>query len=227
MILQQERSGSKSRFCPSAEEAPQQGFPPEFAIHVDLVFPWRHPYRNPQIPPYDPGEKESGGDSMDKASTEFECKERMSSSVSRMLEALPSRLLDEMGSILRRYNLLPSRGIEACVSFIPQVDIIEDDQSIRVDAELPGVDEKDIDITLTPDTLTISGEKKEEYKHRAEDLCCTERSFGSFSRTIPLPDSVDVNMAEAVYENGVLSVSLPKLEGEMTARKIPISHAGV
>jgi len=97
---------------------------------------------------------------MDKASTEFECKERMSSSVSRMLEALPSRLLDEMGSILRRYNLLPSRGIEARVSFIPQVDIIEDDQSIRVDAELPGVDEKDIDITLTPDTLTISGEKK-------------------------------------------------------------------
>ncbi len=163
---------------------------------------------------------------MDKSVTEFECKERMSSPVSRMLETLPSRLLDEMGSILRRYSLLPSRRMEAGGSFVPQVDMIENGESIRVEAELPGVDEKDIDITLTPDTLTISGDKREGFKHRAEDLCCTERSFGSFSRTIPLPDSVDVNMAEAVYEKGVLRINLPKLEGELTARKIPISHAG-
>ncbi len=163
---------------------------------------------------------------MDKASTESEWKERMGSPVSRILEVLPSRLVDEMGSILRRYNLLPSRGIEECGSFIPLVDIIENDKSIRVDVEVPGVDEKDINVSLTPDTLTISGDKKEEFKHKPEDVCCTERSFGSFSRTIPLPGSVDVNMAEAVFKNGVLSINLPKLEGEMTARKIPISRAG-
>jgi HSP20 family protein len=135
-------------------------------------------------------------------------------------------LLDEMGSILRRYNLWPSRGMETYGSFVPQVEVIENDKNIHVDAELPGVEEKDIDVTLTPDTLTISGDKKVEFKHSAEDVCCTERSFGSFSRTIPLPDSVDVNKAEAVYHNGVLCINLPKLEGEMATKKIPIKHAG-
>lgn len=174
----------------------------------------------------DKGEKEKGGNDMDKTITESEGWERTSSPVSRVREILPSRLVDEMGRILRRYNLWPSKQVETYGLFIPQVEIIENDNNIHVDAELPGVERKDIDITLTSDTLIISGEKKEEFRHSAEDVCCTERSFGLFSRTIPLPDSVDVNRAEAVYQNGVLCINLPKLEGETVAKKIPIKNAG-
>lgn len=161
---------------------------------------------------------------MNRTGMDPEIKERMSSAASRVWESLSPRLREEMGRVLRRYNLTPPRGMGSYGSFNPSIEVMEDEKSIHVDAELPGVDEKDIDIALTPDTLTISGDKKEEFERGTEDVCCTERSFGPFSRTVSLPGSVDVNKAEAFYRNGVLCINLPKLEGEMAAKKIPIRH---
>ncbi len=100
-------------------------------------------------------------------------------------------------------------------SFSPHVDVSESDKEIKISAELPGVDEKDIDVTLNKDSLIIKGEKKEEKEDRGKDYYCIERSYGSFSRSIALPVEVDTDRAEASYKKGILTVKIPK-----TARAI-------
>lgn len=94
--------------------------------------------------------------------------------------------------------------------FSPKVDVIENDKEIKVFAELPGMDEKDIDISLTRDAMTIRGEKKEEKEQKGKDYYRMERSYGSFSRTIPLPVEVETDKIEAKLKKGVLTVTLPK-----------------
>lgn len=135
-------------------------------------------------------------------------------------EHLPSRIMSEVGSVLNRY--LPFGKGQAGNVFIPRLEVVEDADSFRVDAELPGVDADNIEITLTRDTLTIRGEKKEELEHGEEGVYCSERFFGPFSRRVCLPGDVDANRAEAVYDNGVLYINLPKVQSEAGAKKIPI-----
>ena len=94
--------------------------------------------------------------------------------------------------------------------FNPKVDVTETDKEIRVSAELPGMDEKDIEVSLQKDALTIKGEKKEEKEDKGKDYYKMERSYGSFSRTIPLPVEVDTEKIEAAFKKGVLTVTLPK-----------------
>jgi HSP20 family protein len=94
--------------------------------------------------------------------------------------------------------------------FSPDVDVKESEKEIKVAAELPGMDDKDIDISLTRDSLTIRGEKKEEKEDKGKDYYRVERSYGSFSRTVPLPVEVDVDKAKAEFKKGVLTVTLPK-----------------
>lgn len=94
--------------------------------------------------------------------------------------------------------------------FTPRVDVSETDKEIKVSAELPGMDEKDIEVTLNKDSLTIKGEKKEEKEDKGKDYYRMERSYGSFSRTIPLPLEVETDRAEATFKKGVLTVTLPK-----------------
>lgn len=109
------------------------------------------------------------------------------------------------------------------VGFSPQVNMTEDEKSIQVSAELPGLDEKDIEISLTKDSLTIKGEKKEEAEHKDRETYFMERSFGSFTRVIPIPKDVDTEKSEASFKKGVLTISLPKLEKEtQTHKKIRI-----
>jgi len=95
-------------------------------------------------------------------------------------------------------------------SFTPRVDVTESEKEISVAAELPGMDEKDIDITVSRDALTIKGEKKEEREENGKDYYRMERSYGSFSRTIPLPVEVETDHAEASYKKGILSIKIPK-----------------
>jgi HSP20 family protein len=95
-------------------------------------------------------------------------------------------------------------------SFSPNVDITESDKEIKVTAELPGIDEKDIDLTLNKDSLTIKGEKKEEKENKDGDFYHMERSYGSFSRTIPLPVEVETAKVSATYKKGILKIKLPK-----------------
>ena len=97
-------------------------------------------------------------------------------------------------------------------TFTPRVDVSETDKEIKVSAELPGMDEKDLDVSLTRDTLTIKGEKKRENESKEEDTYRSERYYGSFSRSMTLPAAVDANRIEAGYKDGVLEIVIPKSE---------------
>ncbi|MCB8986586.1 MAG: Hsp20/alpha crystallin family protein [Ardenticatenaceae bacterium] len=111
--------------------------------------------------------------------------------------------------------------------FSPSLNISETDEAIEVTAELPGVSEKDVDISLSQDALTIKGEKKQEHEEKRQDYYRMERSYGSFSRVIPLPrDVVDGDKVEASFEKGVLRITLPKLEkAQHISRRIPVKNA--
>ena len=108
-------------------------------------------------------------------------------------------------------------------TFSPSIDIKETDKEILIKAELPGMDEKDVEVNLLEDRLTIKGEKKEEKEDKGSDYYHMERSYGSFNRVIALPDRVDTKKAEANFKNGVLSITLPKTaEAKEKGKKIPI-----
>jgi HSP20 family protein len=105
----------------------------------------------------------------------------------------------------------------------PAVDIFEDDKEIVLSAELPGLDESDLDISVKDNHLTIKGEKKFENEEKRENYHRVERRFGTFERTFALPDTVDSDHIKASYDKGVLKVALPKLERPKNARKIAIA----
>jgi HSP20 family protein len=105
----------------------------------------------------------------------------------------------------------------------PHVEIADRDKEIRVTAELPGLDEKDVEIQVDDDVLTISGEKRTEADD--EDRRYSERYYGRFERRIALPAEVDEDRAKASFRNGVLTVTLPKTErARQSVKRIPISH---
>jgi HSP20 family protein len=103
----------------------------------------------------------------------------------------------------------------------PAVNISEDDKNITVEAELPGMDSKDIDISLQNNMLVLQGEKKFEDEQSQGNYQRIERSYGSFSRTIPLSSSVDEDNVKASFKNGILTVTLPKQE-KAQGKKIAI-----
>ena len=91
-----------------------------------------------------------------------------------------------------------------------------------VKAEIPGISKDDLNVSLTEDSLTISGEKKQEEKVEKKDFHRVERSYGSFSRSFRLPDNVDGSKAKASFKDGVLEVRIPKTKATKQ-KKIPIS----
>jgi HSP20 family protein len=95
-------------------------------------------------------------------------------------------------------------------SFLPSVDVSETDKNIYVAAELPGMDPKEIELTLERDVLTISGERKDERDEEEGEYFRRETRYGTFSRSIKLPVEVDEKKIKADYVNGVLKVTLPK-----------------
>jgi HSP20 family protein len=108
-------------------------------------------------------------------------------------------------------------------SLTPSIDVSETDKDMTIEAELPGVDEKDIDITLTDNLLTIKGEKKQETEEKKKDYHLTERSYGSFSRSMTLPFDADPAKIKADFKDGVLMISLPKpAEVKAKVKKIAI-----
>jgi len=107
--------------------------------------------------------------------------------------------------------------------FIPRMDVAETDKEIALTAELAGIDEKDVDIQLQDDMLTIRGEKKVERDEKNQQYRLTERSYGTFSRSIALPAEVQQDKIEASFRKGVLTVRLPKAPVEESkAKKIEI-----
>jgi HSP20 family protein len=106
--------------------------------------------------------------------------------------------------------------------WMPAVDIFEKDDKFVVKAELPGMKDEDIDVSVTGDTLVIKGEKKTESEEKEADYYRCERTYGSFYRSIPLPATVDANKIEADFEDGVLEVSLHK-SAEVKPKKVAVS----
>ncbi len=110
--------------------------------------------------------------------------------------------------------------------FGPSADVTETDDGIEVAVELPGMSVEDVDISLSGDVMTIRGEKKLEHEEKRRGVYLSERSYGAFARTIPLPPGVDADKAEARFDKGVLRVSLPKTsEAKARVRRIPVKAA--
>lgn len=102
----------------------------------------------------------------------------------------------------------PFKGLAE--GYMPRVDVTENDKEIIVSAELPGMDEKNVNVSVAKDTLIIEGEKKEEQEEKGKNSYSLERTWGSFSRAIPIPMEVDANKIDATFKKGVLTVKLPK-----------------
>ena len=107
--------------------------------------------------------------------------------------------------------------------YSPRVDVKETDKDFTITAELPGMDEKDVEVTLTRNVLRLKGEKKHETEERQGNYHRMERSYGAFERTIQLPDEISERKAEASFKKGILTVTVPKSEAAGTKRhRIPI-----
>lgn len=110
---------------------------------------------------------------------------------------------------------LPSTGWPLA----PAIDVAEKEKEYEITAELPGLDEKDVEIKLSNHTLTIKGEKKEEREERQKDYYLSERRYGSFHRSFQLPEGIDANKIDATFTKGVLTVKLPKTAEAQKAEK--------
>lgn len=142
----------------------------------------------------------------------------------RSLHEEIDRLFDDFGR-----GFMPSlpRLAETFGSGVtPSVDVAETDKDVVVTAELPGIEEKDVDVTYAEGMLTIKGEKKAEKEEKGKNFHRVERSYGAFSRAITLPAEIDDAKVDAKFAKGVLTVTLPKKPtAQSTAKKIAIKAA--
>jgi len=129
-----------------------------------------------------------------------------------------NRLFDDF---LTDFPIAPrwGEGDFPAAAFSPRVDVSETDKAVKVSAELPGMDEKDITVEMDDAAITVRGEKHEEKEDKGKNWYSREQSYGSFHRVIPLPTSVDGTKAKAKFKKGVLTVSVPKREEEQDKRK--------
>ncbi len=125
----------------------------------------------------------------------------------------------------RLFDLEPLAKIESSFGLsMPAVDLVEKTKEYTITAELPGMSEKDLDLSVRGNLLTIKGEKKEERETKDKDRYVSERRYGSFQRSFRLPDGVDEEGIDADFKNGVLTIRLPKTrEAQKAARKISVS----
>src|SRR5712671_919931 len=110
-------------------------------------------------------------------------------------------------------------------SFAPPVDIYEDEHNITLKLEVPGIDEKDIDVRIENNTLTVHGERKIEKEEKEENFRRVERQYGSFTRSFNLPTTVDPENIQADYEKGVLKIKLAK-KAEAKPKQIKVNVGG-
>ncbi|MFO1056546.1 MAG: Hsp20/alpha crystallin family protein [Dongiaceae bacterium] len=107
------------------------------------------------------------------------------------------------------------------------MDVAETEKELRITAELPGVSEQDVEVTLEDDLLTIRGEKKHERKDEQENYHFVERSYGRFQRSLRLPFPAEPDQVQARFDNGVLTVTVPKSERQQRSRRIQVQGGQV
>ncbi len=129
------------------------------------------------------------------------------------------RFMDEFMRGWPAWQRTPTEGMG--MTWTPNIEMFDKQDNIVVRAELPGMKRDDINISVTGDTLTISGERKTESSVKGEDYYRSELSYGKFSRSITLPTMVEADKINATYENGILEITLPKSE-KVKPRKIQI-----
>jgi HSP20 family protein len=142
----------------------------------------------------------------------------------------PFRELSTMQDRMNRMNRLfresysPEGPEEALTttSFAPPVDIYEDEHNITLKLEVPGIDEKDIDVRIEGNTLSVHGERKIEKEEKEENFCRIERQYGNFTRSFTLPSSVDPGQVSAHYDKGVLKINLAK-KAEAKPKQIKVN----
>ena len=116
-----------------------------------------------------------------------------------------------MPSLRRMFDVEPTIRNESSFSMpSPVVDITEDDAGYRVSAELPGMSEKEIEVVVSGDTLTLKGEKRQDKEHKDKSFYLSERSYGSFQRSFYVPEGVDRDKIAAGFAKGVLTITMPK-----------------
>jgi|SRR5579875_786849 len=128
-------------------------------------------------------------------------------------------LQNEMNRLFNRFFDQPS--VEAGRRFIPAMDLVEEDDHYLLRADLPGLTEQDVNVTLQDNVLTVSGERRFEHKQEQDGYRRIERQYGSFTRSLTLPSGVDPESVSAHFDRGVLEVRIPKPE-EQKPRKIQI-----
>ncbi len=142
----------------------------------------------------------------------------------------PFRELSTMQDRINRMNRLfresysgevPEEALTT-TSFAPPVDIYEDEHNITLKLEVPGIDEKDIDVRIESNTLTVHGERKMEKEEKEENFRRVERQYGSFTRSFTMPSSVDLGQVSAHYDKGVLKINLAK-KAEAKPKQIKVN----
>lgn len=151
-------------------------------------------------------------------------------SVSRPQDIFSS-MRSEMDRMFERFEhgfprlpgLFRHGGAAAGAMMVPELDVRENTTSITIEAELPGVEEKDVTVTLSNGVLSIKGEKKQSKEEKSESYYLSERSYGSFERSLRLPDTIDEAKVEAKFDKGVLKITAAKKpEAVKAERKIEI-----
>jgi HSP20 family protein len=143
------------------------------------------------------------------------------------LSSLRTEVDHLLESFARQMDFEPLLGRSA-PTFSPKLDVVENAKALTVTVELPGIEEKDVEVELTADRLILTGEKTLEKEEKGDGFHRKERRFGSFRREITLPWEIDAAKvkADATFKNGVLTVRVPKPKGvKRVARKVPVTAA--
>lgn len=142
------------------------------------------------------------------------------------MERLFDRFTGSFGfpSLRRMFDIEPAWRFESPFGFAaPAVDITEDDKAYKIAAELPGMSEKDIEVSLSGDTLVLRGEKRQEREEKEKNRYLSERSYGAFQRSFALPESIDRDKIAAEFSKGVLTLTLPKTpDAQKQQKKIEV-----
>jgi len=133
-----------------------------------------------------------------------------------------STLQDRMNRLFRETQGNGQDEALTSSSFAPAVDVYEDEHNVTLKIEVPGIDEKDIDVRIESNTLTVHGERKIEKEEKEENYRRVERQYGSFTRTFNLPPTVDAEKVQADYDKGVLKITLPK-KAEAKPKQIKVN----
>ena len=132
-----------------------------------------------------------------------------------------STLQDRFNSLFENFAEANGKDQLAAGSFVPSVDVYEDEHSLVLKLEVPGMNEEDLNVSLENNTLTVSGERKFEKEEKEENFHRIERRYGSFARTFRLPNTVNAENVDAAYDKGILKITLGK-RAEAKPRQIKV-----